>query len=75
VTKPKKSPKPTTAELTACLLAMSPGELYSRDQVFRLIERTVRNRDRAWRDWACDVLSQAEMPDGPKPIHFHFQGD
>jgi hypothetical protein len=109
-----KAPKPpTTADLKACLISLSPGaiahhaaardrawaslndglpglkvpaphslagslttfEFFSRDQVYALIERAIQGRDRTWRAWCVDVLSQAQCPDGPPSLHRHFNGE
>jgi predicted DNA-binding transcriptional regulator AlpA len=60
--------RPAKHKITALLTS----EFFSRDQVFEIVERTIRSRDRAWREWALDPLVQVQQPDGPRPIHLHF---
>ena len=63
--RPKPRPRP----------ALLTDDYYSRTAVMLRIERTIRGRDRAWRDWCCDPLSQAQFENGPPPIHWHFNGE
>lgn len=50
-------------------------ELFERNQVYEIVERTIRSRDAAWRDWCVDPLVQIQMPDGPRPVHLRFNGE
>lgn len=63
--------RPAKHKITALL----SSEFFSREQLYIVVERTIRSRDRAWRDWALDPLAQSLQPEGPTPIHLHFNGD
>jgi hypothetical protein len=54
--------------------SLTTFEFFSRDQVYQLLERAVAGRDRTWRTWCLDLLSQVQEPNGPPPIHLHFNG-
>jgi hypothetical protein len=57
------------------ITALLSSEFFSRDQLYVVVERTIRSRDRAWRDWALDPLAQSLQPEGPTPIHLRFNGE
>jgi hypothetical protein len=64
----KRPAKHKLTELIQC-------ELFERNQMYAIVERVMLSRDRAWRDWLVDPLVQIQQPDGPRPIHLHFNGE
>jgi hypothetical protein len=63
--------RPAKHKITALL----SSEFFSRDQLYVVVERTIRSRDRAWREWVLDPLAQSLQPEGPTPIHLYFSGE
>lgn len=51
---------------------MATRSLFTRAEVYALLDSSVKQRDRQWDEWIVDGIQRAQFPTGPAPLDFHY---